>query len=288
MGIANIIPGVSGGTMAVSLGIYDNMIHALTHITKDWKSSLRFLLPIGVGAGIGIVGFSYLIELLLSKYTFPTALAFIGLILGGLPILFRSYQKALAEKGETIRPMHILVFLVLFAVVIAMSLMQEPSEALAPLSTSFGSLTALFFVGMLTSSTMVIPGISGSLTLMIIGYYYSLLHTLTGFVGALKAFNIDSLIHFSILILPFGLGFLVGIVLVSKLIDYLFSNYPSVTYSGILGLVLASPFAILFNTNALGKLSETNLILPILIGSVCALLCFFLTYTLGKKEDVTQ
>ena len=90
IGIANIIPGVSGGTMAVSLGIYDKLISSVSNLLRDWKKSLITLLPIILGCGIGIVGFTYIIEYLLSRHTFVTCLAFVGLIFGGLPVLFSS------------------------------------------------------------------------------------------------------------------------------------------------------------------------------------------------------
>ena len=91
IGVANIIPGVSGGTMAVSLGIYDDLIASITHLVKEWKKSIQFLTPIVVGAAAGVILFSYLITLLLTQYTLPTALTFVGLILGGVPILFHSF-----------------------------------------------------------------------------------------------------------------------------------------------------------------------------------------------------
>ena len=92
IGIANIIPGVSGGTMAVSLGIYDKLISSISNLLKDWKKSLVTLLPIILGCGIGIVGFTYAIEYLLSHHTFVTCMAFVGLILGGIPILLISLK----------------------------------------------------------------------------------------------------------------------------------------------------------------------------------------------------
>lgn len=82
IGIANIIPGVSGGTMAVSLGIYDRLISSVSGLFKEFKKSTLFLIPIIIGAGIGIVGFTYAIGYLLDKHTFVTCMAFVGLILG--------------------------------------------------------------------------------------------------------------------------------------------------------------------------------------------------------------
>lgn len=284
MGISNIIPGVSGGTMAVSLGIYDQMIHALTHIKSDWKKSLRLLAPIGIGMGLGIVAFSYIIELLLSQYPLPTALAFIGLILGGVPVLVHAYQHALKQAHASFTLGHVSLFLMMFSLVTAMSFIKEPSTSLTPLTTSASSLIALFFVGILTSSTMVVPGISGSLVLMIIGYYYSLLHSITGWIDAVRGVNLDQFLHYTILILPFGIGFLLGIVLISKIIDYLFSRFPAATYSAILGLVVSSPVAILVNTNAWKHLTTDNF-LRILLGILLALAGFFLTYYMGTKES---
>ncbi len=94
IGIANIIPGVSGGTMAVSLGIYDKLIGSVSGLLKAPKKSAKTLLPIILGCGLGIIGFTYAIEYLLSRHTFITCMAFVGLILGGIPVLFSSLKKA--------------------------------------------------------------------------------------------------------------------------------------------------------------------------------------------------
>ena len=95
MGIANIIPGVSGGTMAVSLGIFDRLISSITHLFKDFKKSISTLVPILLGLAIGIIGFSYAVEYLLKAHTLATCLAFVGLILGGLPVLLLEMKDGL-------------------------------------------------------------------------------------------------------------------------------------------------------------------------------------------------
>ena len=99
IGIANIIPGVSGGTMAVSLGIYDRLIGSISGLFREFKKSILFLIPIIIGAGIGIVGFTYAIEYLLDKHTFVTCMAFVGLILGGLPAIFSSMRAKVSSGG---------------------------------------------------------------------------------------------------------------------------------------------------------------------------------------------
>ena len=99
MGIANIIPGVSGGTMAVSLGIFDRLISSITHLFKDFKKSISTLVPILLGLAIGIIGFSYAVEYLLKAHTLATCLAFVGLILGGLPVLLLEMKDGLQSQG---------------------------------------------------------------------------------------------------------------------------------------------------------------------------------------------
>ena len=87
VGVANVIPGVSGGTMMVSMGIYDKLIHAITHLFSEFKKSLKLLIPIFIGAAIGVVGLSFIITAMFEAIPIQTNLLFIGLIVGGLPII---------------------------------------------------------------------------------------------------------------------------------------------------------------------------------------------------------
>lgn len=287
IGISNIIPGVSGGTMAVSFGIYDDVIHALTHVKKEFKVSAKVLGPLVVGVLIGVAVFSRVIDFLLINYTFTTALAFIGLILGGLPILWKEFQTALRNNSESIGLLHVFLFIILFSLVAWMGVADVSGGGVQEVELAIGPLVALFFVGVISAAAMVIPGISGSLLMLIIGYYYAFLYVINGFTGALSSFNLEELVPFTVLVAAYGLGMIVGIVLISKVIDYLFKHFPSFTYAGILGLVLASPVAIVTNTEALEgweNLSTPSILLAIVLG----IACFFLTYLLGQTEDSTE
>ena len=95
IGIAGIAPGVSGGALAVSMGVYDKIIGAVTHITSDTKESLKTLFPYALGAAAGMSCLAFVIEVLFVRWPFAASMAFIGLILGGVPVL---RKKALAEK----------------------------------------------------------------------------------------------------------------------------------------------------------------------------------------------
>lgn len=282
IGIANIIPGVSGGTMAVSLGIYDKLIGSVAGLTRDWKKSLKTLLPIAVGCGLGIVGFTYAIEYLLSRHTFVTCMAFVGLILGGIPVLLGSLKQELARSSSKIGFSAVAAFALLFLVALFLPMMKAEDEVLKTFSVSAGTLVSLFFVGVIASATMVIPGVSGSLVMMILGYYYGIINTIKSFLDALKVFDMAGLAHGFALLMPFGIGVLLGIFLIARLITFLFNRFGIQTYCAILGLIFASPFAIFYNTGALNQFSSLGAG-RILLGGALAVLCGILTYKLGQQ-----
>ncbi|HIT65262.1 MAG TPA: DUF368 domain-containing protein [Candidatus Ventrimonas merdavium] len=279
IGIANIIPGVSGGTMALSMGIYDKLIGAVSNLFKDFKKSVMTLLPILIGCAIGIIGFTYIIEYLLTNHTYLTCMAFIGLILGGLPMLVRQLRDKLAKRGGSIGVSGAIAFLALFAVAVAMPLLGSDEAALTTLTASPGMMVSLFFIGIIASATMVVPGVSGSMVLMILGYYYGILGSIKNFLEGLKAFDFAAMFHEAMLLVPFGIGVLLGIFLIAKLITFLFERYGVQTYCAILGLILSSPFAIFYNTGLLAQLGGLNAMIlasGVLVAAVCAIAAYFL------------
>lgn len=283
MGIANIIPGVSGGTMAVSLGVFDQMISAISNFFSDLKKSLKILIPILLGMAIGIIGFTYVIEYLLKNQTLPTSLTFIGLILGGLPILISNFQTSMHKEGKGLSVVNIFLFIAFFAFVIILSVLNASEETLTTFTIDPITLVKMFFVGVIAAATMVIPGVSGSLILMILGYYYGILATIREFIDALKAFNTSILFEKTIIIAPFGIGVLLGIFLISKLIEYLFNRHSVSTYCAILGLIIASPIAIIINTNAFSAANFS--IVRLIIGIILGLAGAFITWGLGNMES---
>lgn len=288
IGISNIIPGVSGGTMAVSFGIYDDVIHAFTHLRKERKSSLKILIPLVIGALIGIAGFSIIIEWLLDSHTLYTAFAFVGLILGGLPILMKSFKKSLEAEEKSVGPIHIVLFIIFFIIVAWMGVAEVAGGGVQSVSLGIGPLLALFFVGLISAAAMVIPGVSGSLLMLIIGYYYAVIYTINGFTESLSIFDMEALIPFTILLIAYALGMVVGIILISKVIDYFFKTQPGFTYASILGLVTASPIAVVSNTEALNDLQGSGAVVRLIIALALAGGSYALTYGLGRTKDSTE
>lgn len=243
VGIANIIPGVSGGTMMVAMGLYDSLIHAITHLKREFKKSMQLLIPIFAGAGIAIIVLARVFELLLETYPIQTNLAFSGLIAGSLPFIFKKV------KGHTVTIGKIIPFLIFFAIVIAMALMGETGGAAADVSFNLVNVIKLFFVGLIAAATMVIPGVSGSMMLMLLGYYDTILKTINRFMEALAKFDIPAMAGELGVLIPFGIGVLVGIGVIAKIIEFIFMKAEIHAYYAIIGLILASPIAILIKTD---------------------------------------
>ena len=238
MGIANIIPGVSGGTMAVSMGIYDRLIHCLTHLFKEFKESMKFLIPIFLGIGIALVGLSFIIEPAFAYFPLQTNCLFIGLIVGGLPAV---WQKV---KGKGIKISYIVPFVLFFAVVVGMAAIGEKEGTAADLSFSVWSVIKLFAVGIIASATMVIPGVSGSMMLLLMGYYNPIVAAIKNFVTALAAFDMAGILEGCGILVPMGLGIVVGIFAIAKVIEIIFEKFPIQAFWAIIGLIVASPIAI--------------------------------------------
>lgn len=273
VGIANIIPGVSGGTMMVAMGLYDKLIHAITHLKSEFKASMKLLIPIFIGAGIAVVALSRLFEFLLENYPIPTNFAFSGLILGSLPFITKKV------KGHTITIGKIIPFLVFFCVVILMAVLGENGGEAADVSLGLVNIVKLLGVGVIAAATMVVPGVSGSMILMLLGYYDTILEVINDFVDALVKLDMDGLLTGIGILAPFGIGVVVGIFLIAKLIEFIFAKAEIHAYYGIIGLIIASPIAILIKTDW----SDLGIVM-VLISVVTFALGWFVASKLGGEE----
>lgn len=246
IGIANIMPGVSGGTLAVSMGIYDKLIHCITHILSEFKESMKFLLPIFAGAGIALVALTFVIEALFQYYPIPTNLLFIGLIVGGLPPVVKKVKSHKLSFG------HILAGLLFFALVVGMAMMGDNGNRQVTLNLGIVPMIKLVLVGIIAAATMIIPGVSGSMVLLILGYYEPIIQQITAFCTAVITLDMAGILHGIAILLPFGIGVLIGILGIAKIIEIIFEKYPVYAYCAIIGLIAASPIAILVCSNFAG------------------------------------
>ncbi|MCI6552273.1 MAG: DUF368 domain-containing protein [Lachnospiraceae bacterium] len=272
IGLANVIPGVSGGTMMVSMGIYDKLIHCVTHLFSEFKKSVRFLFPIFIGIAAAVVIVPFGIEYLFASYPFQANLLFIGLILGGLPAVGKKV------RGKSVKPGHIIAGLFFFALVAGLALLGEKEgAAAAELSLSPGSMIRLFGVGILASATMVIPGVSGSMMLLLIGYYHPVLAVITDFIKALLAFDLNGILWGIGVLTPFGIGVVIGIFAIARLVEIIFESFPLYAYWAIIGLILSSPVAILI-VGGMGSIT----VVSVLTGAAALAVGFAAALKLGE------
>ena len=274
MGIANIIPGVSGGTLALILGIYEDFIGAISHFFSKLKENIKFLLPVAIGMVLAIISLSRVIDYSYKNYPIPTSLFFVGLVLGGIPMLFAKVKGAKESKNIS----SYLIALITFTLVIVMACSDLIFGSGLKVSLSNMNIVGyilLFIVGIIAAATMVIPGVSGSLVLMLLGYYYPV-------IALIKELTSLKNVGTNIVVLGvFGVGVLVGIVAISKLLEYLFKKHEVKTYFGVLGFILASVIAIPIST--LLNNTVTFNIVQILLGIIFMGIGCIISYKLGEK-----
>ncbi len=259
--LANIIPGVSGGTLMITLGVYEQIIDIISHPFKNLKNNWKFILFIGIGLVAGVLGFSKLISYCLDKFPLATPLFFIGLIIGGIPLLFRK-----GKVKDNIKVSNIIILLITFGIVLLFTFLNS-GDSVVTITMNFKGIVLLFLVGMVAASSMIIPGISGSFMLMLLGYYKPIIDTISN----LTKFN--NLWDNLKILIPFGFGIVFGIVLVAKLIEYLLKKYEVKTYFGVIGFVFASIIAIivpLFNI----EFKVVELIVGIILMSIGGLVTY--------------
>lgn len=278
IGVANIIPGVSGGTMAVSMGVYDKIINSINSITKEFKKSFLTLLPLVIGMIGGIGVFSYIIPYSLSHYAFQTCMCFAGLIVGGIPQIIGNTSDALKKEKRKMGFTHVIAFIVLAALAVIMAVANGNNSGPSVITVDFKNIVILVVIGIVAAATMIVPGVSGSLVLMILGYYSGIIGTIRDFISSLKNLNWSGLGHCVAILVPFAIGCVLGILLISKLISWLFKKFESVTYCAILGLIAASPFAIFYKMEKC-TFTTVNIIVGIVLFAVA---CAF-TYLFSKK-----
>lgn len=219
-GVATLVPGVSGGTMAIILGIYDRLIHSVSSIFGDFKKNFLFLFQVGLGGVIGILLFSRLMENAMNTIPYIMQYLFMGIIIGGLPVL---YGKSVSLGKGNISDY---IFLIAgFAIVLLMT--AEP-QAIVNMATAKGLLSYIFliFAGIVIAIALVLPGISASFMLLALGMY-----SLT--LNAINTVNVAFLV-------PLGIGIATGTFGTARAIEKLLQKFPRKTYMLIIGFVLGS------------------------------------------------
>ena len=265
IGVANVIPGVSGGTMAVVFGIYDELIGVISFNIKQIFSKWRFWLPLGLGMGIGIIAFSKIVTFLFEHFPVQTQYFFVGIVLGSIPLILKRTSLALKKEnlGNWISALVGLVIMLLMVFINTDSMVSIIQTEL-----TFGLGAKLLVGGALAAFAMIIPGISGSFLMVILGVYSTI-------IAAISDFNLP-------VICVVAVGVIIGIFAGAKGVQVLLNKVPNQTYGAIFGLVIGSVFAILpFRETA--SFFVDGKILGFVIALVCAAAGFVLAFFSGKE-----
>lgn len=220
IGAGAILPGISSGVLCVIFGLYEKLINSVLNIFKDFKTNFKFLLPIGLGGVTGILLFGKILKYLFNSFPMQTKFAFIGLIIGCIPILLK---KANSKKGFRL---HYLLFLIIAFAIGSFSILLEPFLENNLMYEANNGFLFLIIAGFFMSIGIVVPGVSSSVILMTFGVYYE-------YLDAISTLNLNILI-------PLAIGIILGGYLFLKIIKYLLENYFPETFYAIIGFVLGS------------------------------------------------
>ena len=280
-GMALIIPGVSATIFAVILGFYDELIHTLNHFRENYRKNIRYLFVFVVGIAAGAVVFSSVVLFLLDNYSLPTMLLFIGLLVGIIPAIF---SKTKDSSGK-VSPREIVLS------VLSMILLYFISHGFAEPAGTSGEVVLvmqaavmfyIFIAGVVNGATLVIPGLSGALILLLMGLYPVVIFSVAS-IGTFLANpgNLILLQEILAILLPFSGGAVIGVLGMAKIMEKFLRDFPKAVYSVILGFICGSVITLFQNPLVYQSGTET----PAIIAGV---ITFFagcvLAYILGKKQ----
>jgi len=281
IGIANIIPGFSGGTMAVIFGLYEKLIYAFSHFFEAPIKIIKemWAIALGVVTGLGIAVFG--ISLLLDNYPVPTILFFVGLIIGSIPKIQDRANILSTEKNPKIAMLLGMLLLLL------LTFIPVTNNSDANINAFF--IVGLFLIGALGSASMVVPGVSGSLIFLVFGYYDFILALASDFIKGVLSFDLGVIGDTVLYVIILGVGIVLGVVLIAKLIERLMLSHKTVIYGFIVGLLVTSPIAILVSLERTYPVEVRDGSLALwFLGFILALIGTLISFFLGKKDDASD
>jgi len=279
-GMTLVIPGVSATILAIILGFYDELIHTINHVREDKHKNIRYLLIFVLGVAVGAVLFSRLITFFIENFSLPTMLFFVGLLIGIIPLTYK-YAKG-SEKKIALREVLLALVALAFLYFITVGFTGPTiNPNYADGGINFAIIAFLFIAGIVNGATLVIPGLSGAFILLIMGLYPVIISTVSD-IGTYLTNPLNFELFFEILLVlaPFGLGALIGVIFMAKLMEKLLRDYHKQVYAIILGLIIASVVTLFQNPIIYQSGVSTS---GIIIGAALCVAGFFIAFLLGKK-----
>lgn len=253
-GIGGIAPGLSGSVLLVILGLYEDAVNAIGTLFKNFKKNVLFLLPLALGFGCGVLLFSKVVDFMLVEYEFYTRYAFLGLVLGTIPLFFQETRKKGFSKGY---------YLVIIAAAAVGFLLFGFNRNLFPVITE-PSLFQSVLLGVMVAGSSIIPGIDSAVILSALGLYEL-------YVSSLASFHLPVLI-------PAAFGLLLGALVFSGIMHILLDKCYTLTFSVIFGLFLSIIPDVLNESCTITTVSQG------LAAVACAIVGCLLSYYLGDIQ----
>ena len=276
IGVAMIIPGVSGGTLAVLMNVYDKLIDAISNLRRDFKNSFFTLLPILLGAIVAVAACYFPLKFALDNAPFPTVMLFAGLMIGSC------YKVIKDGINNGFKPLNTISLIIPLAIVIGICFIPNLGNADLTSSMPWYGYLLIILIGGVASCALVVPGVSGSMLLLILGYYNSIFDT----VSALRT----DFGHSVLVLLLFALGIIVGFFSIAKLMKLFLNKFPRGTMWAIIGFVLGSIPAIFitynsnFPTFSYSSLSTAHIVVGVVLCVLGILASFSLTAFVEAKN----
>jgi len=279
IGIANVVPGVSGATLAVIFRIYDRLIESINGLFSDTKNSLQFLIPFGIGMVIGILALGSLLDIFIQRYSLQAGAFIAGLMAGSIPFI---HKMAVSKNGK--KPHYYVIAVIAALVIIALSLFVPTPEIYMEVELSLGIVALLFAAGFLGAAAMIIPGVSGAMVLILLGVFPLVMHTISLIREYLMTpFTFELLPPILIVALPVGVGILLGILITSRLIAVLLEKHHSVTYFAIMGMIFGTVFVV-FNDDRTYQSHEQITLALVAVAAVVFVVGMVVALKLGKRS----
>jgi len=294
-GSALVVPGVSGGTFAIILGFYEQLIEAVNHFMRDFRHHAKFLFPFGFGVIFGIIGFASVVQFLLYYYSFPSMMFFIGMIAGIIPSMYKRAVKDGEEgsnenksdeskdkKNMLLRPTNFALIIIPIVCLVFIAHLGGGMTVPTYTVVTWPLMLFIFAIGIIAAASLLIPGLSGSFVLLLAGIYPLATYAVSSSRLLFSNPNNPTLILDILRVLgPLGIGVIIGILFAARLIERLLKSRTRAVYLVVLGLMIGSVYALLVDP----MLTQSGIsVLIVIIGLICCAIGGLISAWMGSRS----
>ena len=290
IGIAAVVPGLSASIFAIVVGLYEQLLFAVSDLRNDFWTHVKFLIPISIGGVLGVLLSVDLMLMITERWPAYSYLFFAGLVIGSIPMIVQKIKKG-NEDVIVFKAVNLVYTVLAFLVVVVMANTAGDGDHIALYRIDgIGDFFLILMVGAVSISLLVLPGVSGSLILIVLGHFGTIYHAASQFGNlaiSLIARNYDEAFtaFYSVFILvPFGIGAVIGLVSIAKLMNWVLERHEVSVYYAVLGTLLASIW-VLFDMGVLSHMPSRDEMGAVIVFSLLGMVWVALGYLCTKFLD---